>query len=459
MNKNEIITKLINVANNRQKIIERLAADVDLKAEIARLNAENAELAGTTEEEQLSPLEMMLKEMPKIKKRIETLDSQISPVVRILNQKGLPLEVLQQAQKEYKAYRWKKSALNDRLLELKQRVEDLQRAPEVKNDPSLEEAPVKREKTQLDLLLQKIEMIERSIKQTEKDMAPLVAILSTKKLSPNIAEATKERHDRLATKLSQLKAELAIEKKRAENLAKPESVAPVAPADKLEVKKIPVEFIMADTGEIKKTHLIDSQMQNVKRDLGRVPHKISFKKKPDGSEFIEITLKDNTDDINFPAFLKHLITTAANKNADINKQGTTMDQKKLIARLVKVANLQQKIINKLAQQNTDIVSLQGGKSPGVTTPPPAQHIPTAGGAHVTPANAVAAELAKPENATLLRCLVQQPDKSFVKTTGDEVTFTFKKGLSRNPKVTGLTAKVMQSATQVVGRPLTPIFTE
>lgn len=47
-----------------------------------------------------------------------------------------------------------------------------------------------------------------------------------------------------------------------------------------------------------------------------------------------------------------------------------MDSKKIIAKLIKIAHNQQKIIEKLAQQNTDIVDLSGGKSPGPATQPP-----------------------------------------------------------------------------------------
>jgi len=306
--------------------------------------------------EEPSHLEMMLKEIPEIEKKIEILNTRIKPTVNVLNQKGLPLDVLQQAQKEYKSYRWRKEVLSDRLLGLKQQVEVLQRvpAPVKKEEPVVEEVPVKQELTQLSLLLKKIEVIESQIKQTVKEMAPLAAMLKAKGLRPNIAEAAKGQHDRLEEKLTQLNLLLKREKERARDLAKPEAAAPMEEVvvNKPQVKKYPVNFIMSDTGEVKSTRLVEDQLRNVIRDLKGLPHKQSVRKRPDGSEFIEFTLRD-TDDINFPAFLKHIITNAASSNSAINKRGTAMDDKVIIAKLIRIANNQQKIIEKLAQQVAD----------------------------------------------------------------------------------------------------------
>jgi hypothetical protein len=48
----------------------------------------------------------------------------------------------------------------------------------------------------------------------------------------------------------------------------------------------------------------------------------------------------------------------------------SMDSKKIIAKLFRIAKNQQKIIEKLAQQNTDITGLEGGHAAAPAAPPP-----------------------------------------------------------------------------------------
>lgn len=102
-----------------------------------------------------------------------------------------------------------------------------------------------------------------------------------------------------------------------------------------------------------------------------------------------------------------------------------MDSKKIIQKLIKIAQNQQKIIEKLAQQNTDIVGLEGGHSPGQTATPPAQSLPT-GGQHVNPKYAVPALIQKDPHLSKV-VLIDAYGKPSVSVEGDVVKVTMKPG--------------------------------
>jgi hypothetical protein len=102
-----------------------------------------------------------------------------------------------------------------------------------------------------------------------------------------------------------------------------------------------------------------------------------------------------------------------------------MDSKKIIAKLIKIAQNQQKIIEKLAQQNTDIVGLEGGKSPGAPAQPPAQSLPV-GGAHVNPKYAVPALIQKDPHLSKV-VLIDAYGKPAIAIEGDTVKVTMKPG--------------------------------
>ncbi len=98
-----------------------------------------------------------------------------------------------------------------------------------------------------------------------------------------------------------------------------------------------------------------------------------------------------------------------------------MDYKTTIAKLIKIANNQQKIIEKLAQQvqEGEINGVQGGTAPGATAPPPAQNLPT-GGAHVDPKSAINALIMK--NLVLSKAIVQSSPGAFCTVDANGVVF-------------------------------------
>jgi len=79
---------------------------------------------------------------------------------------------------------------------------------------------------------------------------------------------------------------------------------------------------------------------------------ISTKMESDGSKVIEITMP-SINDPHIPSVFRAKLNqklTKASETYNINKRGSAMDSKKIIEKLVKIANSQQKIINRLAQQ-------------------------------------------------------------------------------------------------------------
>ena len=85
-----------------------------------------------------------------------------------------------------------------------------------------------------------------------------------------------------------------------------------------------------------------------------------------------------------------------------------MDTKKVLQLLVRIADKQQKIINKMAQANTDLVvqDRPQGAAPGQ---PPPQHLQPGPTSHADPAQALLAALPPNVKATVNSIKVEGPD--------------------------------------------------
>ncbi len=86
-----------------------------------------------------------------------------------------------------------------------------------------------------------------------------------------------------------------------------------------------------------------------------------------------------------------------------------MDTKKVLQLLVRIADKQQKIINKMAQQNTDLVVQDSPASGGTGQQPPPQHLQPGPTSHADPGQALLAALPPNVKATVNSIKVQGPD--------------------------------------------------
>lgn len=86
-----------------------------------------------------------------------------------------------------------------------------------------------------------------------------------------------------------------------------------------------------------------------------------------------------------------------------------MDTKKVLQLLVKIADKQQKIINKMAQQNTDLVVHDKPAGGGTGQQPPPQNLDPAKQTHTDPAQVLLAALPPNVKGTVNSIRVQGPD--------------------------------------------------
>jgi DNA repair exonuclease SbcCD ATPase subunit len=321
MNDNQIIAKLIRIARNQQQIIAKLAAGIENKQP----------------EEEMSKLEAMKADMEDLRKAIETLDSNIIPTRKLLDHQGLPIDVLRAATGKYKSYESKRKDLTNQLLGLKHSIEVIEKVPTpvIKNEPE----------PQLNLLKKKIDNIKTLIKKLNTDKDSLTKVIKMRGVKSKDLESTNDKIIQINERLMELYTTLEAEEKRAEKLANPQVIVP-PPEEKAPATptiKRPVEFILPDKS-VRDTALTNNQLQKMLEYLGAVPHQLEVKKRPDGSEFIEV--KFNTiDHKKFPPFLKHIIDNAEYLGKEL--EDIAMDFKAL-TKLVKIARNQQQMIEKVA---------------------------------------------------------------------------------------------------------------
>lgn len=86
-----------------------------------------------------------------------------------------------------------------------------------------------------------------------------------------------------------------------------------------------------------------------------------------------------------------------------------MDTKKVLQLLVRIADKQQKIINKMAQQNTDLVVQDKPQGAPVNTAPPPTSLKPGAVSHADPGQALLAALPPNVKATVNNIKVQGPD--------------------------------------------------
>lgn len=86
-----------------------------------------------------------------------------------------------------------------------------------------------------------------------------------------------------------------------------------------------------------------------------------------------------------------------------------MDTKKVLQLLVRIADKQQKIINKMAQQNTDLVVQDKPQAAPVNTTPPPTALKPATPSKADPSQALLAALPPNVKATVNNIRVQGPD--------------------------------------------------